>query len=121
MDYILSLLLALVVGELFYRAVKLGAHLDILRYANRSVRVMSSSVISDHWKERVLLMYSRIILAKTLILAGVLLILILLVAVFIYIGDLLGTDFGAFLSSWTGIIFLTVIMVVISWLRKRFG
>lgn len=69
MELLLASLLVLPVIEYFIRLPFLSRAKALLRTSNKAVHIISSTKISDHWKEIVLLRYSQKLAIHTVIIA----------------------------------------------------
>ena len=114
----LSILLFVVLSYEFLRFIK------ILKLINKNIKIYKKifklfnlKKSSDHWKEKVILNYS-----KNLFLASIKIIIILLIIIlFVLILELINTGFVVFLFSIFGIIEMIIIFFVYSFLRKING
>jgi hypothetical protein len=123
MNYAAAVVLSVLAVEVFFRLpfARTGAGLfDTLHKVRATI---TSPRISDHWKEKVLLVYSGR-LAKSSLMLGALLLVVAVVAIaFTLAVDYgLGTGgaFETFLMSWIGIGFVTVVSVLYAIVRQRF-
>lgn len=119
MAYFLAIVVTVIVVELFCRLPLIGLVNQLVGTLNKASRVILSHSISDHWKEKVLLVYSgRIALTSikiTMVLTGVVLVAIgiseVLDSVFALsdpILDLLMSGLGASLAGLVSILYLLV-------------
>jgi len=119
MAYFLAIVVTVIVVELFCRLPLIGLVNQLVGTLNKASRVILSHSISDHWKEKVLLVYSgRIALTSikiTMVLTGVVLVAIgiseVLDSVFALsdpILDLLMSGLGASLAALVSILYLLV-------------
>lgn len=118
----LSLLLSGLTVELFLR-LPLRARLHTLsRTSRRAIRVLLSPAISEHWKEKALLCYARNLAIST----GLLALTIGAVAVVLF-ATLAAADaivdeapgVLAFVTSYQGLILITIFSSVYAFLRVR--
>lgn len=78
-------IIILIVVEIFLRLPVKKHVFRINHYTNRSYHVIRSPVISDHWKEKVILIYAGRIMGSTL---SLILYFLLLAGIFIVISSL---------------------------------
>ncbi len=105
-------------------ARRLGIGPRLLRFnrlLSKSMRVVRSPAISDHWKERVLPRYSAGIFKATLGLALVMILFLAPFALVIALGYGIGEDVDGFLSSLTGILVVTAMAGGYALVRQRIG
>lgn len=77
----------------------------LMSVLHKTVYVVSSRHISEHRKEKVMLIYAGSIMKSTVLMALVLLAVGLIAAILIYSFDYFGHSTGKFMMSWTGILF----------------
>lgn len=107
-----------VLVEVFRRLPLTETTHSMAALAGKSVAVISSRAISDHWKEKVLLAYSVAMLKRTVVLLGFILLLLGIVGAGILIGEMLELDVYAFLLSWQGILYSTLIAAAYATVRR---
>jgi len=98
-DYFYLIVACLIGIELFYRLQFISNVIAISNCLKKVLRIIPSSSISDHWKEKIVPKYSLIILKKSLFLLAILLLIILVFSAFIlfsnnYIGLVLSIEGG---------------------------
>ena len=103
MEYVLLILATIICAELFVRLPVFALARRSASYATQSSRVMRSSKISDHWKERALPMYSQRMMLATLKLAGCLIIVLSPFIVGWILATLIHIPFAPLLTSLLGI------------------
>lgn len=117
-------LLALLAVEYFFR-LPFGLHIRaLMRIAKKSLRVALSKNISDHWKEIVLLRYSRELATHTIVVALMLIGCVPLVglpALFLDWLFVLNPSTIESFSSVTGLLSMTIASLLYIVLRKRVG
>lgn len=86
---------------------------------NKSMTVLASGAISDHWKAKVLPRYSIRLLVDSLTLFALMLLAFLPITVIALAADATGEPLSLYLASWTGILVSSVIAMVYVLLRKR--
>lgn len=82
-------------------------------------RVLRSSAISDHWKEKVMLTYAGRMFSYSMRLLAILVIAFSPFVVASLLADYYGLQLAGLLASWQGILVCTAIAVVYSLVRKR--
>jgi len=112
MTWLLTAVLCIVVVEIVVRLPFKNVFSQISRAVQKSLRIVKSKTISDHWKEKVMLAYAGSLFAATMALAG--LMLAVGAVVFFLIGafDYFGTETGEFIVSWVGIVYSVVVATV---------
>ena len=99
-DYAYLVLSCLFSVEIFTRLKFKHHSISILRNTIKVFKIILSSNISDHWKEKMVPAYALIILRKSLIIMGILLLIILVFSFFIFISN----NFLSLLFSLIGIV-----------------
>lgn len=120
MNYALAVLLSVIVSEVVLRLDWVTVLTRLSATARKAFSVMQSPVISDHWKERVMLRYSMRMLGGTLRLSQFLLLIVVTVGLFVAISLPISADFYEFLSGFAGLIFLTITSCLYVFVRQRF-
>lgn len=97
--------------------------LDLVRAGRKSLYVISSRRVSDHWKERVLLRYAAQMFKASVALIICALVLVVPVLVGDYIAALWSADLLAAILTWQGlglsIVTASLQVGVVRWLSKR--
>jgi len=122
MTYLAATLVTIVAVELFCRLQPMGLVDQLSGALKKVVWVMMSKSISDHWKEKVLLIYSRHIALITLKIAAIIGSIGLFVVLFSEILDKifsLSVSTVDVLTSWLGLIVATVASVAYYFVRHR--
>ena len=102
------------------RRLPLAAHLKQVRgAASRALAVIRSPGISDHWKEKVLLVYARRILVSSLAAFAMLLVALSPLLLAAAGGAYLGHKVFELLLSWPGILGATAVAAAYVWGRGR--
>ena len=116
LDYVYLVVACFLSIELFLR-LKFMSHVNsIARNTNKVFRVIISSNISDHWKEKMVPMYAFILLKNSLVILGILFLIIFVFSAFI----VLSSKFLTLLLSITGIAMSIVISITYLKLRVIF-
>ena len=109
--------------EYVLRVPLLSRTRSIIKVVNKSIGVIGSTKVSDHWKEIVLLRYARDLLGHTLLLALMLIGLFLLIVLPAILIDRLfqlsPSILDAF-SSANGVITITIVSAVYVIARRQF-
>ena len=104
-DYVYLVVACVLSIELFLR-LKFMSHVNsIARNSNKVFRVIISSNISDHWKEKMVPTYAYILLKNSLSILGILFLIILVFSAFI----VLSSKFLTLILSITGVAMSIVI------------
>ena len=89
---------------------------SIGRNSNKVFRIITSSNISDHWKEKIVPVYAFILLKNSLLILGILFLIILVFSTFI----VLSSKFLTLILSITGVVVSIVISLTYLKLRVIF-
>ena len=116
LDYLYLVISCVLSIELFLRLKFMSYVNSISRNTNKVFRVIISSNISDHWKEKMVPTYAFILLKNSLLILGILFLIILVFSAFI----VLSSKFLALLLSITGIAMSIVISLTYLKLRVTF-
>ena len=108
MTWILTAILCVFLVETALRLPFPSAILGISRSSARSLRVIRSVAISDHWKEKAMGAYARTTLISTLKLAGLLIALFGAAALLTVLFEQFVPGYQAFLLGWAGLTFSAV-------------
>lgn len=118
MSWILAGILCILLVEGVSRLPIVQAASTASDAARRAVRTMSAPKISDHWKEKVLLVYAGRIFGATLRLVAMLVLVAGLALGAIYLLDALAPGFADFMMGWAGLIFTLVFATLYYLIRK---
>jgi ABC-type enterochelin transport system permease subunit len=119
MDWLIAAILCAVVVEFAARLPLGDALRSIASAGNRAFEVITSRSISDHWKEKVLLVYSGRMMRASFVLIGVLGFLFATVSAAILAAKMFGFDLLTLLTSWQGATFSVVAATVYAKTRFR--
>ncbi len=122
MTYLALCLLCILTVELFLFFPILKPIVSLAEVSQKSLRVLSSTRISDHWKEKALKYYARDMARYSLTTAFWLVLLFVVVAVSAYLLDMLmgkNTSVIEFAMSLEGIFLATLIALIYLYLRRR--
>ena len=122
MVYLAVSLITIVAVELFLRLPLARLVRELAAVLQKVTRVITSSAISDHWKEKVLLHYAGSIALTTLRIGAVLGGIGLVVFILCLLADMLpgaGPSTLEVFASWSGIALATGISVVYYLARSR--
>ena len=100
LDYLYLIIACVLSIELFLRLKFMFYVNSIGKNTNKVFRIIISSNISDHWKEKMVPVYAFILLKNSLLILGILFLIILVFSAFI----LLSSNFLALILSITGIV-----------------
>ena len=91
----------------------------IMEMSHKAYRTMSSRKISDHWKERSLLFYSREIFRGTIGLLAWFLVIGVCIRLLVWFVDAIDQGFSSFLMSLHGITLSSAVSILYYFLRTR--
>ena len=115
-DYVYLVVACVLSIELFIRLKFMYFVNSVVRNTNKTFRVIISSNISDHWKEKMVPTYAFILLKNSLSILGILFLIILVFSAFV----VLSSKFLALLLSITGIAMSIVISLTYLKFRVTF-
>lgn len=118
MDWPLTAILSIFLVEFLGRLPFLALISEISSVGQKSIRILQSKAISDRWKEKVLLVYAGYLFLTSIKLAGMLIVFVILLLIFIFLFDSAGMTVGHFLKSWTGVSFYIAVATIYSAIRK---
>ena len=124
MIYLTVCLLCILGVELFIRLPFRRYIVALWHVSKKSVRVVTSSGISDHWKEKALQRYSRDMALASLRIGFLLVVMGLLIGIAAYLCDLLLPSGGSileFISSGSGISVAIIVSCVYVFVRNKLG
>ena len=113
LDYLYLVIACVLSIELFLRLKFMSYVNSIYKNTNKVFRVIISSNISDHWKEKMVPTYAFILLKNSLLILGILFLIILVFSAFI----VLSSKFLTLLLSVTGV--ATSIVISLTYLKLR--
>ena len=115
-DYLYLVIACVLSIELFLRLKFMSYVNSIVKNTNKVFRVIISSNISDHWKEKMVPVYAVIILKNSLLILGILFLIIFVFAFFVF----LSSSFLVLLFSTLGILISVIIPISYLFLRTTF-
>jgi hypothetical protein len=115
-----SVVIAVLAIELISRLPFAATARHIVHASSCAVRTIRSPAISDHWKEKALLLQSRRIACQSLRLGGYLLIVAAACALPVLAGDALGHYTSSYIVSPWGILAVTGLSIGYAFARARF-
>ena len=119
MSVVLTIALSLVVAEIAVRLPLADTVWRLARIGRKAMRTLSARSVSDHWKERAMLRYSRDLMKASVQLAAL---LVVLVAVALALALVLERGFPGFLGftiGWTGLLVSLAAITVFLWARHH--
>lgn len=119
MNWLFAAVLCVALVELVLRLPFAGTVVRITDSGRRSLRVVRSPAISDHWKERALSAYARNTMIASLRLALLLAVLAAVAAVLVVAFDRILPGFQPFILGWVGVGFSCGFACVYAWVRGR--
>ena len=115
-DYVYLVVACVLSIELFLRLKFMSYVHSIFKNTNKVFRVIISSNISDHWKEKMVPVYAFILLKNSLLILGILFLIILVFSAFV----VLSSKFLTLILSITGVAISIFISFVYLKLRVIF-
>ena len=115
-DYLYLVIACILSIELFLRLKFMSYVNSIVKNMNKVFRIIISSNISDHWKEKMVPKYAFILLKNSLLILGILFLIILMFSAFIVISS----KFLTLILSITGIAMSIFISFIYLKLRVTF-
>jgi hypothetical protein len=122
MTYLALCLLCILTVELFLFFPVLKPVVNLAEVSQKSLRVLSSTRISDHWKEKALKYYARDMARYSLTTAFWLALLFFIVALSAYLIDMLMDGSASvieFAMSLEGMVLATFIALIYLYIRKK--
>jgi hypothetical protein len=122
MGLVIASLLAILSVEYLHRVPLIACLKLLMHAAGRSIVVIRSRRISDHWKERVLLRYAKDAAIHTFFLGVILLGLFMLVVLLALLMDYIFRPNPSVIQSFsnlTGLSIITIISLVYAFVRHR--
>ncbi len=119
MDWALLGLGMVATVELFFRLPFRKTFRSLIGTMSKSIKVISSPNISDHWKEKILLVYAADTLGSSVLLFLLMLVALLPVTTLGGVGNLIGIDIFGLISRPAGVVMPTVGAVVYAFVRKK--
>jgi hypothetical protein len=108
MALLLTAITCSLLAELFSRLPFLKATLEAGRVANKAMRVMTARGVSDHWKEKVMLVYAGKLARQTVIIAGLFILWGGALGSLVWLFKQMSPAFYDFLTSWIGFAFTLI-------------
>ena len=93
----------------------------LAKQGQKAAHILRSSRISDHWKEKVMLVYACSLFKSTMKLCGFLLTIGAVAALLMFAFDFFGVPIGTFIASSTGMLFSIVAATAYFTIRKFFA
>ena len=115
-DYLYLVIACILSIELFLRLKFMSYVNSIVKNTNKVFRVIISSNISDHWKEKIVPTYAFILLKNSLSILGILFLIILVFSAFV----VLSSKFLTLILSITGVAISIIISFTYLKLRMIF-
>ena len=118
MTWILTTVLCIILVEFAIRLPFPRIISEISIVSRKAIHILGAKSISDHWKEKVMLVYARCLFTSTIKLAGFLIAVIGLASMLIFVSDYFGAKVGGFIISWGGVLFTIVVATIYFSIRK---
>ena len=119
MSWLLAAALCVALVEVVLRLPIIAVGQRAARIGQRAARILRAPGVSDHWKEKALLAYSRRLMGNTLRLSAMLLVLAGVAVALVALGDRIVSGFAAFVMGWQGILATLVLASAYGLLRAR--
>lgn len=121
MTWILTTVLCIIVIEFAVRIPLPAVISEIGIVARKALHILGAKSVSDHWKEKAILSYAGSLFLSTMKLGALLLAIAAVALLLIFIFDHSGVRIGAFIVSWTGIVFSVIVATAYYTMRKFFA
>lgn len=121
MKWVLGALLGMTMAELMRFTFLLSIVRRMMETMGRALRTFRLPGASDNWKEKAMLMYSKILFRETSKLALFFGIAVLLLVSINWIVSFWVSDFGNFLVSLAGVFYMTSVALFYLFLRNKIG
>ena len=118
MNWLLSIVLTIILVEFIVHVPLKTILADFISVSQKILKVVSSRYISEYRKEKVLLVYAKVVFKSTLSLALILAAIGVIAGILIYSFDHFGASLGAFLFTWQGIAFSIIVATFYFKVRK---
>ena len=93
---------------------------EIETVSRKALHTLAAKSVSDHWKEKVMLVYACSLFKSTMKLCGFLVTVGAVVALLMFGFDFFGAPIGDFILSWIGMLFSIVAATTYFTIRKFF-
>ena len=120
MTWILTAVICIILIEVVVRISIPAVLAQMSTVARKAFHTFGSKSISDHWKEKVMLVYACSLFTNTAKLASFLFLICGMVVLLTIVFDYFGANTGDFIVSWVGITFSLSISVLYFIVRKNF-
>ena len=100
MNYLICFLFVIISIEFIVKINYINLLKSLLLYISKSIKVIKSKKISDHWKEKIIPLYSLNMLKFSVYMG----LIFFIIAFLFFIGGIIFNDFNKFLFSVKGII-----------------
>jgi hypothetical protein len=119
MAWALLVIGTLAAAELFLRLPLKRTGQGLLRLVGKAQHILRSSQISDHWKEKVLLVYARQLFLASIGIFGLMLAALLPLALLAILATGIGVDLAGRLTEPAGLVVSVAVAVGYVLLRRR--
>ena len=120
MNWILTLALCVVLIEFIVHIPFIDIFLEIFVVAQKALHIFGAKSVSDHWKEKVMLVYAGKLFVSTVKLATFLMLIGIFAIMLIFSVDYFGFEIGNFIVTWFGILYSIIIATIYLKIRKLF-
>jgi hypothetical protein len=121
MNWILTTALCVILIEIAVRMPLATVSSEIRSVVQKALHTLAAKSVSDHWKEKVMLVYACSLFKSTMKLCGFLLTIGAVAALLMFAFDFFGVPIGTFIASWTGMLFSIVAATAYFTIRKVFA
>ncbi len=119
MQWLFVIILSLCAVELFIRVPLLTTARKLIATITKSTRIIRSPKISDCWKEKAVLQYSKLTFINTIWLLVYFAFIALCLIIITLLGDYLSSGFTEYMLSVNGILVTTLIAIGYVFLRRK--
>ena len=120
MSWILTAILCVLLIEILIRVPLKNLLVEMFKVSGKSLRILRSDKISDHWKEKVMLMYASLLISYTLKLSGIFLVIGGFASILVYMSEYFDVAMEQFVLSWMGVVYSLLVAMAYLKLRKAF-
>ena len=114
MVHILIIVFSIFVIEIIKYFKVFNKFQNILKTTKKIFHIIITKKISDHWREKVILKYSQLLLLSSLQIIGIFLLILLIYVIFNY----LNFTFSNYLLSISGVIEASAVVLIYLYLKK---
>lgn len=120
MNWILAAVLCIILIEFIVHIPLLDVVIEISVVAQKALHILGAKSVSDHWKEKAMLVYAGKLFASTVKLATFLVLIGIFAMMLIFSTDYFGAKIGDFIVTWLGILYSIIVVTIYLKIRKLF-